>query len=182
MLRKKNHHAKYLDQSTNCDHLYVVDILTQLNPLEIGPTEVKYKTLNPVWNQSFVISTDDLSTTDAVLELEIRIFDKDQMSADDLLAEIRSRRATALFQPNKKPAAVPSSAIKGNGKSGLSRSSNKGADAGAVSSNKCTVLDNPNPIPNPIPVRPFNRSELVLGINLQRRAIFAFNTKRVRRR
>lgn len=58
-------------------------------PLEIGPTEVKYKTLNPVWNQSFVISTDDLSTTDAVLELEIRIFDKDQMSADDLLAEIR---------------------------------------------------------------------------------------------
>ena len=94
----------------------------------------------------------------------------------------RSRRATALFQPNKKPAAVPSSAIKGNGKSGLSRSSNKGADAGAVSSNKCTVLDNPNPIPNPIPVRPFNRSELVLGINLQRRAIFAFNTKRVRRR
>ena len=61
----------------------------------------------------------------------------------------RSRRATALFQPNKKPAAVPSGAIKGNGKPGLSRSSKKGADAGAVSSNKCTVLDNPNP--NPIP-------------------------------
>ena len=63
----------------------------------------------------------------------------------------RSRRATALFQPNKKPAAVPSGAIKGNGKPGLSRSSKKGADAGAVSSNKCTVLDNPNPNSNPIP-------------------------------
>jgi hypothetical protein len=63
----------------------------------------------------------------------------------------RSRRATSLFQPNKKPAAVPSGAIKGNGKPGLSRSSEKGADGGAVSSNKCTVLDNPNPNPNPIP-------------------------------
>ena len=63
----------------------------------------------------------------------------------------RSRRATSLFQPNKKPAAVPSGAIKGHGQPGLSRSFKKGADAGAVSSNKCTVLDNPNPNPNPIP-------------------------------
>ena len=52
-------------------------------------TDVKYKTLNPEWNARFEVSTDDLSTTDAVLELEIRIFDKDQMSKDDLLGEIR---------------------------------------------------------------------------------------------
>ena len=58
-------------------------------PLEIGPTDIKYKSLNPVWNQSFVVSTDELSTTEAVLELEIRIYDKDQMSTDDLLGEIR---------------------------------------------------------------------------------------------
>jgi hypothetical protein len=58
-------------------------------PIEIGPTDIKYKSLNPVWNQSFVVSTDEVSTTEAVLELEIRIYDKDQMSTDDLLGEIR---------------------------------------------------------------------------------------------
>jgi len=87
---------------------------------------------------------------------------KIQHNNNDLAAERRfgknnstthpsqSRRATALFQPNQKPAAVPSGAIKGHGQSGLSRSSKKGVDDG-VSSNKCTVLDNPNPNPNPIP-------------------------------
>ena len=64
------------------------DVAFDLKPVVLT-TEVSYKSLNPVWNAKFDIPTNELSSTDAALELDIRIYDKDKLSSDDLLGEIK---------------------------------------------------------------------------------------------
>ncbi len=53
-------------------------------------TSVQYKTLEPVWAARFEVATADLSeASDAQLELDIRVYDKDAIGSDDLLGTCR---------------------------------------------------------------------------------------------
>jgi ankyrin repeat protein/nicotinamidase-related amidase len=96
--------AKFKLDIISAENLPKSDLLGLSDPyavIRIGPsdvpfekktvvltTPVQYKTLNPEWNSRFEISTDELSTTESVLELDIKIYDKDQISKDDLLGEV----------------------------------------------------------------------------------------------
>ena len=97
--------AKLRLKINSAENLPRADVIGQSDPyvvVKIGPSDVsyekktlefttdtKYKTLNPQWNETFLITPDEAATTDAKLELDVRVYDYDQFGSDDLLGNVQ---------------------------------------------------------------------------------------------